>query len=73
MKSKNPKKLPCMCGHIYAKHGTRELIVERPNILGICWTCQYDKDREIQLNSVHDFKLDNLKYIEWLAAKKKLV
>lgn len=63
----------CICGHLKKEHGIRTLAVERPHILGICWTCRYAESRETQINSVHNFKLDNLSYIEELAKKRKLI
>jgi hypothetical protein len=63
--SKNPRRLPCMCGHAFETHGET-------------WGCVVSLDGQYEYGysltcTCKKFKLDNLKFIEWLTKKKNLI
>lgn len=72
---KNPRKLPCTCGHEFGLHYSFLHGILAPSKRD-CYVHVVGKQPfpfSPQNCSCPKFQLDNLKYIEWLAKKRKLV
>ena len=60
---------PCKCGHYQNVH-----LLANSYMRAVCLKCDpYRRDETNPFFSVHDFQLDNLKYIEDLAKERNLV
>ena len=58
----------CLCGHSYSIHTKKYGMWPEADVF--CQECYIENGKEL---SWHNFKLDNLKYIEDLAKEKGLV
>jgi hypothetical protein len=59
--------LKCICGHLFRHHFILDLdTVTARKDNTVCVICERE-------NWIHDFKLDNLDYVEKLAEERKLI
>lgn len=55
--------LPCVCGHAKGSHYEKALV---------CWLCLEEVESILDKKFSHNFKLDNLKYIEMIQTQKDI-
>lgn len=70
----NDSLLPCICGHLKTYHEINRIGYNNPTGVPKQWCSEcWLFNQKNGINNLHDFKLDNLKYIEQLAKEKGLV